>query len=48
MVRVCRFVFKIPGEHPIVKNTGGGGGWLDGLGSGILVGKRYFGALQKY
>ena len=29
----------------MVKNTGG---WLDSLGSGILVGKRYFGVLQKY
>ena len=34
-----------PGGHSIVKNTGG---WLDSLGSGILVGKRYFGVLQKY
>ena len=34
------------GGHSIVKNTGGG--WLDSLGSGILVGKRYFGVLQKY
>ena len=25
-----------------------GGGWLDSLASGILVGKRYFGVLQKY
>ena len=25
-----------------------GGGWLDSLGSGILVGQRYFGVLQKY
>ena len=33
------------GAHSIVKKTGG---WLDGLGSGILVGKRYFGVLQKY
>ena len=24
------------------------GGWLDSLESGILVGKRYFGILQKY
>ena len=31
------------GGHSIVKNTGG---WLDSLGSGILVGKRYFGVLQ--
>ena len=23
-----------------------GGGWLDSLGSGILVGKRYFGVLE--
>ena len=36
------------GGHSIVKNTGGGGSWLDSLGSGILVGKRYFGVLQKY
>ena len=35
------------GGHSIVKNTGGGG-WLDSLGSGIFVGKRYFGVLQKY
>ena len=28
----------------MVTNTGG---WLDSLGSGILVGKRYFGVLQK-
>ena len=34
------------GEHSIAKNTWGG--WLDSLGSGILVGKRYFGVLQKY
>ena len=33
------------GGHSIVKNTGGG---LDSLESGILVGKRYFGVLQKY
>ena len=26
----------------------GGGGWLDSLGSGILVGKKYFGVLQQY
>ena len=33
----------------MVKNGGGGGGgWHDSLGSGILVGKRYFGVLQKY
>ena len=31
------------GVHSVVKKTGGG--WLDSLGSGILVGKRYF---QKY
>ena len=31
--------------HSIVKNTGG---LLDSLRSGILVGKRYFGVLQKY
>ena len=36
------------GDRSIVKNTGGGAGWLDSLGSGILVGKRYFGVLQKY
>ena len=36
-----------PGGHSIVKNTEGGG-WLDSLGSGILVRKRYFGVLQKY
>ena len=34
-----------PGGHSIVKNTGGG--WLDSLRSGILVGKLYFGVLQK-
>ena len=33
------------GGHFIVKNTGG---LLDGLGSAILVGKIYFGVLQKY
>ena len=33
------------GGHSVVKNTGG---WLDSLGPGILVGKRYFGVLQKY
>ena len=33
------------GGHSIVKNTGG---WLNSLGSGILVEKRYFGVLQKY
>ena len=33
-----------PGGHSMVKNTGGG--WLDSLGSGILVGKRYFGVLK--
>ena len=32
-----------PGGHSIVIV-----GWFDTLGSGILVGKRYFGALQKY
>ena len=32
--------------HSIVKNMGGG--WLDSLRSGISVGKRYFGVLQKY
>ena len=32
----------IPGGHSIVKNTGGGG-WLDSLGSGILVGKDILG-----
>ena len=37
------YLLKVPG----VKNMGGGG-WLDSLGSGILVGKRYFGVLQKY
>ena len=31
------------GGHSMVKNTGG---WLDSLGSGILVGKVYFGVLQ--
>ena len=35
-----------PGGHSVVKNTGGG--WLNSLGSGILVGNRYFGVLQKY
>ena len=34
------------GDGSIIKNTGGG--WLDSLGSGILVSKRYFGVLQKY
>ena len=38
-------LIKIPGGHSIVKNMGGGN--LDSLGSGILVGKRYFGVLQK-
>ena len=33
-----------PGGQSVVKNTGGG--WLDSLRSGILVGKRYFGVLQ--
>ena len=33
------------GGHSRVKNTGR---WLDSLGSRILVGKIYFGALQKY
>ena len=32
------------GGHSIVKNTGC---WLDSLGCGILVGKRYFGVLKK-
>ena len=32
------------GEHSIVKNMGGR---LNSLQSGILVGKRYFGVLQK-
>ena len=31
-----------PGGHSIVNSTGG---WLNSLGSGILVGKRYFGVL---
>ena len=30
-------------RHSIVKNMGG---WLDSLGCGILVRKRYFGVLQ--
>ena len=30
----------VPGGHSIVKNTGG---WLDSLGSGILVGKDILG-----
>ena len=33
------------GGHSVVKKRGG---WLDSLGSGILVGKGYFGVLQKY
>ena len=33
------------GGDSVVNNRGG---WLDSLGSGILVGKRYFGVLQKY
>ena len=41
-------VVKRPRGHSVVKNTRGGGGWLDSLLSGILVGKRYFGVLQKY
>ena len=44
--RVDAHPVETPGGHSIVKNTGGG--WLDSLGSGILVGKRYFGVLQKY
>ena len=36
---------RTPGGHSIIKNTGG---WLNSLGSAILVGKRYFGVLQKY
>ena len=36
----------VQGGHSGVNNTGGG--CLDSLGSGILVGKRYFGVLQKY
>ena len=32
---------QLPGGHSIVKNTGGG--WLDSLGSGILVGKDILG-----
>ena len=34
------------GGHSLARNTGGS--WLDSLGSGILVGKRYFGVFQKY
>ena len=34
-----------PGGHSIVTNTGGG--WLDSLGSAILVGKRYFRVLHR-
>ena len=33
---------KLPGGHSIVKKRGD---WLDSLGSGILVGKKYFGIL---
>ena len=33
---------RFPGGHSIVKNTGEGG-WLDSLGSGILVGKDILG-----
>ena len=33
-----------PGGHSIIKNMGG---WLNSLGSGNLVGKRYFGVLKK-
>ena len=33
------------GGHSVIKNMGG---WLDDLGSGILVGKVYFGVLEKY
>ena len=39
------FTARWGGGYSIVNNTGG---WLDSLGSGILVGKRYFGVLQKY
>ena len=38
---------KTQWDHSVAKTTGGGG-WLDSLGSGILVGKIYFGALKKY
>ena len=33
--------FPSPGGHSIVKNTGG---WLDSLGSGILVEKMFWGS----
>ena len=37
----CKIVYILnPGGHSIVKNTGG---WLDSLGSGILVGKDILG-----
>ena len=45
LFKLCRDARR-GGGHSIVKNTGGG--WLDSLGSGILVGKRYLGVLQKY
>ena len=38
------WTFKTPGGHFTAKNTGA---WLNSLGSGILVGKIYFGVLQK-
>ena len=36
-------LFLTPGGQSIVKNTGGGGDWLDSLGSEILVGKDILG-----
>ena len=35
----------LPRGHSVVKNTGGGG-WLDSLESGILVGKDILGFLK--
>ena len=40
-------MIRSQGGHSVVKIRGGGGGLLNSLGSGILVGKKYFGVLQK-
>ena len=49
VVKLCQYNLlpADPRGHCKVKNYGRGG-WLDSLGSGILVGKRYVGVLQKY
>ena len=44
-----KVVCAAQGDTLYLKIWGGGGrGWLSSLGYGILVGKRYFGVLQKY